>query len=311
MRIESVSLSRDAQLMVIEPWFWVVFTLVAALVQTGRNVMQRGLTETLGTLGATQVRFLYGCPFGVLFCLIVLTVTGAPLPHPNAATWMWAVGGGLSQIMGTFLFLAAMREKSFVVATALTKFEPVWVACFGLVFLGDSLGPALTIAIAAATAGVLVMSWPARGAQWALRPVLLGVISGAGFGMASIGFRGAIRSLEDTSFVVGASFILALGLCIQTAVLVGYMLWRDRPLLMSILRAWRPSLLAGAFGAGASQFWFLAFAVESAARVRTLALVEIIFAQIISRRFLSQNSSAKEWLGMALLIAGVVLVLQS
>jgi uncharacterized membrane protein len=45
--------------------------------------------------------------------------------------------------------------------------------------------------------------------------------------------------------------------------------------------------------------------------VRTLALVEIIFAQIISRRFLSQNSSAKEWLGMALLIAGVVLVLQS
>jgi drug/metabolite transporter (DMT)-like permease len=297
--------------MVVEPWYWIAFTLIAAVIQTGRNAMQRGLTGTLGTLGATQVRFLYGLPFGLLFCTTILLVSGAPVPRPSLSTLAWAAGGGLAQIAGTFLMLAAMREKSFVVATALTKFEPVWVALFGLVFLADAIGTGLMLAIAAATAGVLVMSWPARGAQWALRPVMLGLASGAGFGIASIGFRGAIRSLEHPSFVVAASCVLALGLLIQSTVLVVYMLTRDRPLLRNILRAWRPSLLAGALGAAASQGWFLAFALESAARVRTLALVEIFLAQIVSRQLFRQRNSRAEWIGMALLILGVALVLRS
>ena len=38
-------------------------------------------------------------------------------------------------------------------------------------------------------------------------------------------------------------------------------------------------MLAGFMGAFASQFWFLAFALTAAANVRTLALVEVLFAQ--------------------------------
>ena len=45
---------------------------------------------------------------------------------------------------------------------------------------------------------------------------------------------------------------------------------------------WRRSLFAGFMGATASQFWFLAFAIATAASVRTLALVEVLFAQAIS-----------------------------
>ena len=46
---------------------WVVFTLIAAAAQTVRNAMQRELTATLGTVGATHVRFLFGFPFALLF----------------------------------------------------------------------------------------------------------------------------------------------------------------------------------------------------------------------------------------------------
>ena len=56
-----------------------------------------------------------------------------------------------------------------------------------------------------------------------------------------------------------------------------------RTVLAAIVRAWRPSLFAGFMGALASQFWFLAFALATAASVRTLALVEVLFAQAISR----------------------------
>ena len=38
---------------------WIPVTLAAAVAQTGRNATQRGLTERLGTMGATNVRFLY------------------------------------------------------------------------------------------------------------------------------------------------------------------------------------------------------------------------------------------------------------
>ncbi len=61
-------------------WLWIVFTLLAAAGQTIRNAMQRELTATLGTTGATHVRFLFGFPFAVLFLAGLMLVTGASLP---------------------------------------------------------------------------------------------------------------------------------------------------------------------------------------------------------------------------------------
>ncbi|MSP32960.1 MAG: EamA/RhaT family transporter, partial [Pseudolabrys sp.] len=46
---------------------WAVFTLIAAAAQTARNAMQRELTASLGTVGATHVRFLFGFPFALIF----------------------------------------------------------------------------------------------------------------------------------------------------------------------------------------------------------------------------------------------------
>ena len=39
-------------------WIWIPVTILAAAFQVGRNVIQRRLVEELGTIGATQVRFL-------------------------------------------------------------------------------------------------------------------------------------------------------------------------------------------------------------------------------------------------------------
>ena len=58
---------------------WAVFTLIAAAAQTARNAMQRELTATLGTVGATHVRFLFGFPFALLFLAGVLIATGEAL----------------------------------------------------------------------------------------------------------------------------------------------------------------------------------------------------------------------------------------
>jgi drug/metabolite transporter (DMT)-like permease len=289
-------------------WLWAVFTLIAAAGQTARNAMQRELTLSLGTVGATHVRFLFGFPFALVFLAGVLLVTGRSLPQPGWVFWPWVLDGALAQVLATGLMLAAMGERSFVVTIAYIKTEPVQVALFGLVFLSDKLSLPMATAILIATAGVLVMSLK-PGSTGGARATLLGLAGGGMFALSAIGYRGAILSLEDPNFVLAATFTVTVGLVLQALVLTLYLVWRDRAVLIAIVHAWRPSLFAGFMGATASEFWFLAFALASAASVRTLALVEVLFAQAISVFLFKQRTTPRELIGIVLIIAGVALLL--
>ena len=295
------------------PWLWVVFTIVAAGAQTLRNAMQRELIGTLGPVGATQVRFLFGLPFGVAFLILVRLGTGAPFPTLEANVILWSTFGALAQIVGTALMLAAMRERSFVVAVAYIKTETVQVAVFALVFLGEQPTPGLILAIVMATAGVLLMSWrkPAAGAENSWRPALLGLVGATFFAFAAIGFRAAITGVTTPSFVMAASSVLVLGLAIQTLLLLVYLSAIDRTAMLAILGAWRSSLFAGFMGALSSQFWYLAFALTSTARVRTLALIEVVFAQLVSLRMFREGVSRNELIGMSLIVVAVVVLVNS
>ena len=291
------------------PWLWAVFTVIAAFAQTLRNATQRALTDSLGTVGATHVRFLFGFPFVLVFITGLLIATGTPLPRPGAAFWPWVIDGAFAQIAATALMLAAMGERSFVVTIAYIKTEPIQVAIFGLIFLGDVVSGPMMTAILVATAGVVIMSTKPGGMVGGIKPTLLGLASGSMFALSAIGFRGAILQLDLPNYVMAATFTLAIGLAMQTVSLSLYLLLRDPSVLRAIVHAWRPSLFAGFLGALASQFWFLAFALATAASVRTLALVEVLFAQLIARIAFGQRTSAREALGMVLVVAGVALLI--
>jgi drug/metabolite transporter (DMT)-like permease len=206
--------------------------------------------------------------------------------------------------------LAAMGERSFVVTIAYIKTEPVQVALFGLIFLGDRLTPGMMAAIVIATAGVIIISLkPGGAANGSMRSTVLGLGAASMFALSAVGYRGAILSLNLPNFVMTATFTLAVGLVMQTALLTAYLLIREPKVMRDILAAWRPSMFAGFMGAAASQFWFLAFAIATAASVRTLALVEVLFAQFISHIVFKQPTSRRELLGIVLVVAGVVLLI--
>jgi drug/metabolite transporter (DMT)-like permease len=302
-------------------WLWVVFTVIAAFMQTLRNAMQRELTGKLGTVGATHVRFLFGFPFVIVFLLGVMLATGASLPRPAPLFWPWAILGAFAQVAATALMLAAMGERSFVVTIAYIKTEPIQVAVFGLLFLGDTLTVPMMTAIIVATSGVVIMSTKIphpslprlRGREgWGLggiRPTLIGLASGGMFALSAIGFRGAILDLALPNYVMAATSTLAVGIAMQAVVLSVYLALSSPAVLFAIFRAWKPSLSAGLAGAVASQFWFLAFALATAASVRTLALIEVLFAQLVARIAFGQRTSAREALGMLLVVGGVALLL--
>jgi drug/metabolite transporter (DMT)-like permease len=296
--------------MIAASWLWVVFTLLAAAGQTVRNAMQRELTAVLGTVGATHVRFLFGFPFAIMFLIGVLLAGGYGLPWPPAMFWPWVLLGAVAQVIATALMLTAMNDRSFVVTIAYIKTEAVQAAVFGLIFLGDQLTAPILSAIVIATAGVVLMSFkPGVAVRGGLRPTLLGLVSGAMFALSATGYRGAILALAHPSFVVAATYSVTVGLVLQAALLTFFLAFRQRAVLVAIAQAWRKSLFAGFMGATASEFWFLAFALTSVANVRTLALVEVLFAQAISFFMFKQATTMREALGMALIVAGVALLI--
>jgi drug/metabolite transporter (DMT)-like permease len=295
---------------------WVIFTLVGAAGQTARNAMQRELTPGLGALGATLVRFLFGFPFALLFLAATMAVTGAGLPAMNPPFAGWTVLGAVTQIGGTGLMLLTMEHRSFVVTVAYLKAEPILVAIMGLVFLGDALSGMTVLAILVAMAGVAVISIKPEAltggnSKNVMGPALLGLSSAALFGLSSVSYRGAILALHRPGYVMPATFSLAAGLAVQTGLLLAWLLLFKRQTLAAIFRLWRPSLLAGFTGAAASEMWFLAFALATAASVRTLGLVDVLFAQGVSHILFKQKTTVREVVGIVLLVAGAVLIVRA
>src|SRR6516162_9091919 len=207
---------------------WIPFTIVAALGQVARNAMQRSLTGPLGTWGATNIRFLFGFPFSLVFFALVLIFSGDHVPWPTAAFWPWLLLGALSQIVATGLMLLAMNERSFVVTTAYLKTEAIQTAIFGFVFLGDHLTWLKVVAILIATIGVVVTALRPGGEKGfaELKPTITGLVAAAAFALSAVGFRGAIITVPNVTFVTASSFTLVLGLFLQTLILTIYLLWR-------------------------------------------------------------------------------------
>ena len=302
--------------MVPPEWLWIPITIGAAVAQTARNAAQRHLTPVLGTLGATLVRFFYGLPFAVLWLVAVALVGGFPLPTPNTAFVWWIVVSSLTQIGATALMLRVMTERNFALGTAYVKTEVLQVALFGFVFLGDPVTVGALAAIAFATVGVLLISpidreHPFRTllSGWTTRTALMGLASGSCFGVAAVGYRGAALALDGAAFPMAAAYTLVAAQVLQTVLLGGALLVHHAQIVVRVCREWRRSMFAGLMGATASACWFTAMAIEPAAHVRTLALVEIFFAYAIARRFFREPVSRLEAIGMLLLMGGLATML--
>ncbi|WP_077003415.1 DMT family transporter [Variovorax sp. KK3] len=290
-------------------WIWIPLVLWAAAMQTVRNTAQRSLTAQTGTLGATLVRFLYGLPFAVLWLLVLRALPGeaGPAAHFGGTYFFWLLLGAVAQIAATAFLLAAMRERNFVIGVAFSKTEVLQVVLFGLVFLHELPGHVALAAMVVATLGLVLLSM--QGAQaggWNARAAMFGLASGAGFALSAIGYRGAALQVPELSPWMAGAWGVVWAQAAQSLLLGGWLALRSPATMGAVARAWRVSLAAGLAGALASIAWFTAFALHSAAEVRTLGLVEVFFSYLVSRRLLREELSRREKIGLGLVLLGLV-----
>ena len=305
------------QLPEMAAWAWIPIVISAALFQTIRNAAQRSLTAELGTLAATLVRFLYGLPFAIFWLLVVvqLVPAGNTWPALGSTYFAWLILGAVAQIAATSFLLLAMKERNFVIAVAFAKTEVLQVALFATVFLSEVPSVWAAVAMAVSTVGVLMLSVPkntvtelAGSVGWLGRSAWFGLAAGAGFALASVGYRGAALALPGVSpWLIGALGVV-LAQLLQTVLLGGWICARTPSVLPKIARAWRLSSVAGAMGALASIGWFTAFAMRPAVDVKTLSLIEVLFSYLVSRKLFGEHMSRTEKIGLTLITLGLIVI---
>lgn len=296
-------------------WAWIPIVLWAAFAQTFRNAAQRTLTGQIGTLPATLVRFLYGLPVACLWLWLVHHFSpGAPAPQLHAAYLGWLAFGAVAQLAATAALLAAMKERNFIVAVTYSKTDVLQVALFSTLLLHELPGWVTATAMLLATAGVVLLSLPARnpGAlaneRWLGRAAFFGLASGGCFALASVGYRGAALAQPGVSAWLVGAWGVVLAQALQTLLLGGWLAWRSPQALAAVARSWRLSSLAGGMGALASIGWLTVAGLRPAADVRTLGLVEVLFSYLVSRRVFKEKLSRTELFGLLLVLAGVAAV---
>lgn len=299
-------------------WLWIPLTVGAGFLQSLRSAVQRQLTKSLSTNGATFTRFGFGLPLAIAYIFLLTEGLGSPWPTPASAFWLWTLLGSLSQIIATSLLLTALKYKNFAVGVAYSKTEVVQAALFGLVFLGEHITWLGALAIALGTVGVMLFSLkkdehPVRAflTGWMERAALIGLASAAFFGVSAVGFRAGALSLHHESALTAASFTLVWSAAIQTLVMASYLRLREPGQLTEVAKAWRLGSLSGFTGIVGSAGWFTAMTLQQVAYVRTLGLVEMLFTFAIAVLFFKESPRRAEIIGIVLLVAAIALVLNA
>ncbi len=295
---------------------WIAITITAAFLQNLRSALQKHLQGSLGTTGASFVRFGFGFPLAIAYVLGLHYFVNYALPQLNGTFVFWAVLGGLAQIFATILLVYLFSLRNFAVGTAYSKTEPVQAAIFGLILLGERLTPGAVAAIIVGVIGVMMISVARMPLSWrnlfmALtgRTALIGIASGAVFGISAVAYRSASLSLDGPNAVMQAAVTLACVTTFQTVFMLVWMLIKDKSEIGRVARSWRSSALVGLAGVTGSACWFTAMTLQQVAYVRALGQIELVFTFMASIFLFRERINRMETAGCLLIVAGILLLL--
>lgn len=290
---------------------WILLAIAAAAFQTLRFVLQKRLSMgTLSTGGATFARFAYSMPFVLPLAGGYLWWGGGSLPPLTSKFWVYALAGGLAQILATWCMVALFAARNFAVGITFKKTETVQTALIGLVVLGDRVSWAGFAAILLGLVGVLILSGGAGAARWRVlnRAAALGLIAGALFAVSAVGYRGATLEVASDDALLRALVALAVVTTAQAIGMALWLRWREAGQIARVIAARRVAVWMGLTGLGGSLCWFTAFTLQNAAYVFAVGQVEVVFSLIAAKLIFGETTSRREAAGIALVTASVILV---
>jgi len=299
------------------PEFWIIATLCAASFQTIRFTLQKILADgNLSPLGATYSRFIFAAPWIVLFSLIFLLLTNVSIPDLESQFLLFAVGGGLAQILATVCVILVFQSRNFAVGITLKKTEVILTALVGLILIGEGVSTISMFLICLGGAGVFFLSKKVSSVDRSNFSILnksavYGLLSGLLFAISAVCYRSATLSVVSDLVYLRAGFTLLIVILSQSFVMTIWLALFEPGQLKLVWLERKKGFWVGVTSLGGSFFWFTAFTLQNAAYVKAVGQIELIFSLLITTLFFKERILNREILGMLLIgisALGLILV---
>ncbi len=294
---------------------WIPITIFAAFVQNLRFMLQRHLKATrLSSAGATFARSVFAAPLALVVLLALLATTGQDLPRTGARFAGFAALGAVAQLLATVCVVALFAERNFAVGITFKKTEVLLAALAGWVILGEAIAQSGWLAILIGFAGLVLLSAPpgaalARLSSLTNRASALGLSAGFLFAISAVSFRGALIALDGSLLVIRVALAVFCVTALQSLILGLWLALREAGEIGRVFRHWRITALVGLTSVLGTMAWFAAFSLQTAAYVKALGQVELLFSFMAGAFFFREKSSPRELVAMGLIVLSILLLI--
>lgn len=300
---------------------WIPIAVFAALMQAVRTAAQMKLHARLSTWMTTYTRSLFGLPFTLVYLWAVTHWEGIGWPDFSSRYVAFCLAAAFTQVLGTYLLIMLFRLRNFAIGTMLSKTDVMQTALIGTVIFSEAIDLAGWLAILLTIGGVIAISVARVGLgrvapggmtlaeALVSKPTLVGLATGLAFCLSYLFLREASLSLGEGGFLYRAAWTVAIVLTSQVVFLGAWLAATERASFRGLGSAIGPCIFIGLTSALGSIGWFTAMTLENASYVKAVGQVEVIFTLVISSLYFRETLSRLELIGMAVIVAGVLLFL--
>lgn len=289
---------------------WILFTLMAAFMQSWRNAFQKQLSATVDVYGVTLARFLFGFPFAVLYIFWLYQSHPIQL-HASftAMFWVYILIAGCSQILATILMVMLFKQKNYAVGVGLAKSEAILAALIGVMLLQEHLSWLGWAGVVIGGAAVFLLSKGHQQQKLSLSTLMIGVGSGLSFAITSLLVREASLELSALPFLHRAAWVLLCVIGFQCISLLLYLIIFSRKTLKAMWQRIGLTFKVSVCSFMASLGWFSAMSMQSVAIVKTLGQIEVLFSLLISAYFFKEKLARSDHWGLCLVVIAAIMVI--
>lgn len=298
---------------------WVWLSLVAGLLQAGRNLIARGLVDRIPADLNTWARFTFNVPYSAAAVAGMAYTEGLARQSPRF--FLWCTITAIAQLLGNTALVAAFARANFAQAIALHKFEIVFSGFVGLALGTEIPSPYGWTGIAICCCAALLINLGRENGPAGWRRAfhmdagaLLALACGALFSCTGFALKTASEEFALVNPRVGEGrfeaslYTLFHTTWIEVVILTLWLLLRDRHCFRAVRPNLRAMAMLGASSFGASLCWYWANSIAFVAYVKAVGQIESAVAVVIAIAVWREREVWRQLPGILLLAIGIFLI---
>ena len=293
---------------------WVIFTIMAVVMQSVRSAAQKNLSHHLSSLSVTYARYIYGLPIGIIYVISLFIIFDIQMDQILVAIkqfkfWVFICIASIAQILATAFVVKLFTYRNFSVAIAFSKTEAMMAGLFAAVFFQDYLSQLGWVAVALGVIGIILLSKInfKNISSIPKQALFYGIGSGVLFAFTSLSLREASLIL-NLPLLLSASITLLFMLILQSIICFVIIKKTQSDQLIKIKAHRKTAWFIGITSALGSIGWFSAMSLQHVAIVKTLGQLEVVLMLLLSVFYFKEKLSFQELCGIALISLSVVFV---